>query len=172
MESSVSSRRLPSPSLRTRSRLQITLLRLRSFQRREVELRLTSFQTLPSPKGLPVIPHQGAHPRLHVPVQRQGRIVHACNLPADVRDLILRLLIRDLHDTWPRPSWIRLPGLLFGLTGLLLLLVGLLRTGRGVDVGILVPRSVVCRDYGIPDHGFGHGIGGGILGGGIGGGDV
>lgn len=98
-------------------------------------------------------------------MQRQRRILSLGNLPTDVRNLILRLLVGELEDAW------------FGAWGVSFrclarfLRAGFLGFGGGVDIGVLMPRSVVGGDDGVPDYGFGLRDAGGVRGG-VGGGDV
>lgn len=92
-------RRSPIP-LCARLRLQIFFLDLRTFQRGEVEFRISSLQTLPQSISLPVIPHQWSHPRLYIPVQSQGCICALADLARDIRDLIFWFLVREFDNPW------------------------------------------------------------------------
>lgn len=136
---------LPSSlSSQLRSLDSLTALKRRERKR----LTLPPLQTLPQPKSLLVIPDQCSNIRLHIPVQRERRVLALRNLPLHVRDLVLGLLAGELDDAWAAAGRVGLAGFLRFLA-----LVG--GFGGWVDVGVGVEGRIVGGDDGVPDNELG-----------------
>lgn len=102
--------RASSSRLRARGCLQILFLnRLTALDSGKREGACApALQTLPLPIRLPICPCQKAHPRLHVPMQRQRRIGPLSHLARHICDLILGFLAVQPHNPRLRTLWIRL----------------------------------------------------------------
>lgn len=170
------SRRFSSITLRSLFRIQILLFHLAPFQRRKLKSCLTTLQPRPTSNRLTVRPRQKSHPRLHVPMQRQGCILTIRDFSANVRDGVFRSLIVQLDDSRTAAFGIRFPRSLLFLCRLerFRFRFRLDALGCGVDPGVRMPGGVVGRDDGVPDDDFAGGSGrrGGRSGRGIGRGDV
>lgn len=164
------SRRTSPPILVPRLRPQLPSLNsLTALQRRERKrLALPTLQPLPKPKSPAVIPHQRPNIRLHIPMQRQRRILALRNLALDVCDLVLGLLAVEPDDAGACAGGVGFAGCFcFRFFGFL----GLLAFGGWVDVGVWMQRGVIRGDDGVPDYELG-GRDGGRVRGGVGGDDV
>jgi hypothetical protein len=111
----------------------IRLDSLAALERRVSErLTLTTLQTLPASVRLLVVPNKSTDVGLHVPVQRQRRVLALRDLAFDVCDLVFGLLAVELDDARTATSGVGLACRLLSLLAL-----GLLGAfGCGVDVGV------------------------------------